>query len=447
MSRKFVLLFGLAGAFALAACSNSGTSSVPAAGGARQSDVSASCGVVPEGFARCFALVRTDVGGGDPNGYHGLYPPRIQPMKRTHTPTPAPSPTPVPTPTSAPTATPTPPSSAPPGYGPADLQSAYSLPSSTAGSGQTIAIVDAYDDPTAENDLGVYRSQYGLPSCTTANGCFKKVNENGTSTPPNSNASWAQEISLDLDMVSAACPNCHILLVEASTASFADLGTAENTAASLGANAISNSYGGSESSSETSYDSSYYNHPGHAITVSSGDGGYGVEYPAASQYVTAVGGTSLSRASNARGWTESVWSNSSTQGAGSGCSAYEPQPSWQTAISALAAVCSRRAVADVSAVADPNTGVAVYDSTAYLGQSGWMVFGGTSVASPLVASVYGLAGNGGSVSYGSYPYSHTSSLWDVTTGSTASCGSILCTAATGWDGPTGLGTPDGSSAF
>lgn len=457
MSKKIALVLGLAGAFALAACSNSGTSAIPAAGTARQSNVSASCGEVPEGFARCFALVRTDVGGGNPSGYHGLYPPNgVEPMFRCHrncTPSPSPSPRPTPTPTGAPTptpvptATPTPSSSAPPGYGPADLQSAYALPSTTAGSGQTIAIVDAYDDPTAEKDLGVYRSQYGLPACTTANGCFKKVNETGGSTPPSSNASWGQEISLDLDMVSAVCPNCHILLVEANSASFADLGTAENTAASLGANAISNSYGGSESSSESSYDSSYYNHPGHAITVSSGDGGYGVEYPAASQYVTAVGGTSLTRTSNARGWSESVWSTSSTEGAGSGCSAYEPQPSWQSAISALTAVCSRRAVADVSAVADPNTGVAVYDSTAYLGQSGWMVFGGTSVASPMIASVYGLAGNAGSVNYGSNPYSHTGSLWDVTTGSTASCGSILCTAAAGWDGPTGLGTPNGSAAF
>ena len=459
MSKKLAWVLGLAGAFALAACSNSGNSSIPSTppGLNHQSNVSASCGEAPSGFARCFSLVRTDVGGGDPNGYHGLYPSSgtFEPMAKCHrncTPSPSPSPKPTPTPTGAPTptpvptATPTPSSNNPPGYGPADLQSAYSLPSSTAGSGQTVAIVDAYDDPTAENDLGVYRAQYGLPACTTANGCFKKVNENGTSTPPSANASWAQEISLDLDMVSAVCPNCHILLVEANSASYADLGTAVNTAASLGANAISNSYGGSESSGETSYDS-YYNHPGHAITVSSGDGGYGVEYPASSQYVTAVGGTALSRASNARGWTESVWSNSSTQGAGSGCSGYEAQPSWQSAISALTAVCGKRAVADVSAVADPNTGVAVYDSTSYLGQSGWMVFGGTSVASPIVASVYALAGNAASVNYGSYPYSHTGSLWDVTSGQTAGCGSILCTGAAGWDGPTGLGTPNGSGAF
>jgi len=327
----------------------------------------------------------------------------------------------------------------PAGWHPVDLLSAYNLSTSSTALGglQKIAIVDAYDDPRAESDLGVYRAQFGLPACTTANGCFKKVNQTGGTSYPRSNGGWAQEISLDLDMVSAVCPNCHILLVEASSNSFVNLGTADNEAATLGANAISNSYGGGESSGETSYDT-YYNHPGHAITVSSGDGGYGVEYPAASQYVTAVGGTSLTRASNSRGWTETVWS-----GAGAGCSAYEPKPSWQTDIG-----CTRRTVADVSADADPNTGVAVYDSFAYRGQSGWLVFGGTSVASPIIASVYALAGNAGSVNYGSYPYGHLSSLFDVTSGSDGSCGgSYLCTGTVGYDGPTGNGTPNGSGAF
>ncbi|MFN2449801.1 MAG: peptidase S8 [Candidatus Baltobacteraceae bacterium] len=338
--------------------------------------------------------------------------------------------------------------SGPTGYNPADIQSAYALPSSTAGAGQTVAIVDAYDDPKAENDVNVYRSQFGIPACTTANGCFKKVNQSGVQgSYPRGNGGWAQEISLDLDMVSAVCPNCHILLVEASSSSLTNLGSAVNTAAKLGANAISNSYGGGESSSDTSYDSSYYNHPGVAITVSSGDGGYGVEYPAASQYVTAVGGTSLKKSSTARGWTETVWNTSSTEGAGSGCSAYDPQPSWQSAVAALKAVCSKRAVADVSAVADPYTGVSIYDSYSYQGQSGWMVFGGTSVASPIIGSVYALAANESSVTYGSYSYSHTSSLNDVTSGSTASCGNVLCTAAAGWDGPTGNGTPNSTGAF
>ena len=436
MSKKLLWLLGLAGAFAMAACSNSGTSSLPATSGmVPQSNVAASCGQAPQGFARCFALMRTDIGGGSPNGYHGLYPssgtlaPMAKGCHRNCTPAPSPSPT------GAPSPTPTP-GGAPSGYGPADLQAAYGLPSTTAGSGQTVAIVDAYDDPTAENDLGVYRAQYGLPACTTANGCFKKVNENGGSTLPAANASWSQEISLDLDMVSAACPNCHILLVEANSASLDDLGTGATTAANLGANAISNSYGTAEFSTQNTYDH-YYNLPGHAVTVSTGDSGYGVQWPASSPYVTAVGGTSLKRAANSRGWTESAWS-----GAGAGCSAYEAKPSWQTDS------CAKRTVADVSAVADPNTGVAVYDSTSYRGASGWLVFGGTSASSPLIASVYALAGNGTSMSNGSYPYSHVGSLFDVTSGSDGSCGgSYLCTAGTGYDGPTGLGTPNGTSAF
>jgi subtilase family serine protease len=329
----------------------------------------------------------------------------------------------------------------PSGYGPADLRSAYNLPSTSAGAGQTVAIVDAYDDPNAEADLGVYRGHYGLPACTTANGCFRKVNQSGGTSYPNANGGWAEEISLDLDMVSAICPNCHILLVEASSSSIVNLGTAVNEAARLGANAISNSYGGNESRRDGKYDTSYFNHPGIAITVSSGDSGYGAEYPAASQYVTAVGGTSLSR--NGRGWTETAWN-----GSGSGCSAYDPRPSWQTAIgSALTSVCSRRAIADVSADADPNTGVAVYDSFAFQGYQGWLVFGGTSVASPIIASVYALAGNAASITYGSYPYSHTHGLNDVTSGSNGSCGTLLCTASAGYDGPTGLGTPNGTSGF
>ncbi len=325
------------------------------------------------------------------------------------------------------------PNVAPAGYGPSDLQSAYNLPSA-AGSKQTVAIVDAYDDPRAESDLGVYRRQFGLTACTTANGCFRKVNQSGGTRYPRANSGWAQEISLDLDMVSAACPNCKILLVEASSAALTDLGAAVNQAARMGATVVSNSYGGSESSSDLSYDKTYFNHPGVAITASSGDNGYGVEYPAASPNVTAVGGTSLSRSASPRGWDETVWS-----GAGSGCSAYDPNPGWQTDT----VVCGKRTVADVAAVADPNTGVAVYDS---YGSSGWLVFGGTSVAAPLIASVYALAGNAGSIN-ASYPYSHSGSLFDVTSGSNGSCGSYLCTGGTGFDGPTGLGTPNGIGAF
>lgn len=290
----------------------------------------------------------------------------------------------------------------------------------------------------------MYRSEFGLPACTTANGCFRKVNQTGGTSYPTTDAGWAQEISLDLDMVSAICPNCKILLVEANSSNFSDLGTAINEAAQLGANAISNSYGGSEYSSETADEASYLNHPGIAITVSAGDSGYGVQFPASSQYVTAVGGTTLTKASNARGWSETVWGGF-LSGTGSGCSAYITKPSWQTDTG-----CSRRTVADVAAVADPNTGVAVYDSTPYQGSSGWLVFGGTSVASPIIASVYALAGNAGSVTYGSYPYSHASSLYDVTSGSNSIFGcspAYLCTGEPGYDGPTGEGTPNGTGAF
>jgi subtilase family serine protease len=327
--------------------------------------------------------------------------------------------------------------SSPSGYNPTDLQSAYNLPSAQ-GSGAIVAIVDAYDDPNAESDLAVYRSKFGLAACTTVNGCFRKVNQNGLTSYPRGNSGWGQEISLDLDMVSAVCAHCHILLVEANTSSLNDLGAAVNEAARLGATSISNSYGGPESSTDPSFDQTYFNHSGVAITASSGDSGYGVSYPATSQFVTAVGGTSLTRAGGARGWAETAWS-----GAGSGCSAYDPKPSWQTDTG-----CSRRTVADVSADADPNTGVSVYDTYGKKSQTGWLVFGGTSVSSPIIASVYALAGNAGSVTYGSYPYSHKSSLYDVPSGSNGSCGATyLCTAVPGYDGPTGLGTPNSTGAF
>jgi len=320
------------------------------------------------------------------------------------------------------------------GYRPADLQSAYKLASATAGSGQTVAIIDAFNDPNAESDLAVYRSTFGLSPCTTANGCFRKVSQSGGTIYPPSDTHWSEEISLDLDMVSAICPKCHILLVEANDSSFNNLGIAVNEAVKLNANVVSNSYGGLEFSGETRF-APFYNHPGHVITASAGDSGYGPQVPAAFNTVTSVGGTTLNRASNARGWSETVWS-----GTGSGCSAFISKPSWQTD-----SRCNRRALNDVSADANPSTGVAVYDT---FHESGWLVFGGTSVSSPIIASVYALAGNASSLTYGSYPYSHRTSLFDVTSGSNGSCGgSYLCRAKVGYDGPTGLGTPNGRSSF
>ena len=321
----------------------------------------------------------------------------------------------------------------PAGYTPSDLRSAYRI--NVSGTANTVvAIVDAYGYSNAESDLGAYRSRFGLPPCTTANGCFRKVNQLGVEgIYPNDNLGWSQETAVDLDMVSAMCPACSILLVEADTSSLADLAAAVRTAAAMGAHVIGNSYGGSESG--TSAYERYYDYPSIAITVSSGDNGYGVEFPASSPHVTAVGGTGLVRSNNSRGWSESAWS-----GAGSGCSSVYSKPTWQSDSG-----CTRRTVADVSAVADPNTGVAVY-GPATRKRSAWLVFGGTSVAAQVIAGVYGA--NGTAVSYGSDPYRHMNALFDVTSGSNGSCGdSYLCVAKAGYDGPTGLGTPDGVTAF
>jgi len=328
----------------------------------------------------------------------------------------------------------------PSGFKPADLQSAYNI--TTTGSSKTIvAIVDAYGYPTAEADLGVYRAEWSLPACTTANGCFKKLNQKGKATNyPAENLGWAQETALDLDMASAMCPSCKIILVEAKTPSFNNLGAAENTAVAKGAHVVSNSYSGSEVGGQAV--SADYDHAGVAITAATGDDGFagGAGFPATSPYVTAVGGTALVKNANvARGWTESAWS-----GGGSGCSNVFAKPTWQTDTG-----CTMRMEADVSAVASPETGVAVYGPTS-LTASGWQVFGGTSVATPLVGGIYG--NNGGAVTYGSNPYAFagTSALNDVTTGNNGKCKgdpAYFCNAEVGYDGPTGLGTPNGNTAF
>ena len=352
----------------------------------------------PNGTARCFAHVVTDARGDPMNGKM------------------------------SPNAT-----GAPSGYGPGDLRSAYNI---TTDGSTTVAIVDAYGYPNAESDLATYRSQYGLPACTTANGCFKKVNQTGgTSSYPRTNTGWDQEQALDLDMVSAMCPGCHILLVEATTSSYVNLGTAVNTAAATpGVTVISNSYGGSESGTQ-SY-ASYYNHPGKAVTVSSGDSGYGVQFPASSPDVIAVGGTHLVRSTGGRGWTETAWSSG-----GSGCSTVYAKPGFQSD-----ALCTMRMEADVSAVGDPNTGVAVYGPSQYGGKSQWLVFGGTSVAAPLIGGIYGITGHTptGAASI----YANKSQLNDVTSGTNGSCGgTYFCTAGVGYDGPTGNGTPNGTGPF
>jgi N-acetylneuraminic acid mutarotase len=338
---------------------------------------------------------------------------------------------------------------APVGYSPADLISAYNLPSD-GGAGATIGIVDAYDNPNALADLTVYRAQYGLPALTE--GQFRKVNQRGVEgSYPEPDADWAGEIALDIDMVSAIAPNANILLVEADSANFDDLGAAVNQAVALGATYVSNSYGTSytstpgsgEDASEVQLSDAYYDHPGVAVVASSGDDAYGVSFPAASAAVTAVGGTSLVRdAAAGRGWNESVWNNQ-YGGPGSGCSLYVEKPAFQTDTG-----CAMRSVADVSAVSDPATGVSVYNTYGPDG-TGWAQYGGTSAASPIIAAVYALGGPiPAGTSPNSFPYAKRTALNDVSTGANGTCTpAYLCTGTAGYDGPTGLGTPKGAAAF
>jgi PKD repeat protein len=319
---------------------------------------------------------------------------------------------------------------------PAYLQQAYDLSylSQNAGHGDTVAVVDAYDDPSAESDLATYRSTYGLPACTTANGCFRKVNQSGAASPlPTADSGWDQEITLDLDAVSAICPNCHILLVEANSSYFSDLAPAMQTAASLGANQISASWSGTSSSPL----SGTYTFTGIPTVAATGDDGYvgpGYDsYPAALPNVTAAGGTSLATASGSgvRGFSESAWS-----GAGSGCDTQFATPPYQPSTS-----CGHRAYADVSADADPATGLRIYENNS------WYLVGGTSLSTPLIASYYAITGVTTSTSQ--WAYSDSSLLNDIVSGTNGSCAagiSSICNAGVGFDGPTGVGSISGAVA-
>lgn len=333
-------------------------------------------------------------------------------------------------------------STTPSGFGASDIRSAYGLPTSgSLGTGGTVAVVTAYDDPDAESDLATYRSEYGIAACTTANGCFKKVGQTGSTTSlPSTFSGWSAGTAQSVDMISAVCPNCDILVVEASSPSISNVGTAENEAVTLGADFIDNDWETPETtlgSSETTYDSEYFDHPGVAITAPAGNTGYGVNYPASSPYVTAVGGTTLvADSSVSRGWTETAWA-----GSGSGCSAYEPKPSWQTDTG-----CANRTLNDAAAVADPNTPVAYYDTPT---AGGWQGGGGTDISAAIVAADYALAGSPapGTVP-ASYLYEHPGALNAVTSGSNGTCSpSYLCTAGSGYNGPAGMGTPSGADAF
>jgi subtilase family serine protease len=322
------------------------------------------------------------------------------------------------------------------GLGATDLESAYKLPVAN-NSNTLVAVSIAFDAPNLEQDLNTYRTQYGLGACTIASGCLTKVNQTGAASPlPAPEAGWEVEETLDVSMISAACPHCRILVVEGNTPSPDDLAATENTAVALGAQVVSNSYGGGEWGGDAQQ-AAAYNHPGHVIVASSGDGGYGpTGFPAALPSVTAVGGTVLTKADNARGWSESAWQLSS-----SGCSAYNRKPSWQHDTD-----CPTRTVADVSAAAQQ---IAIYNTD----QGGWLPVNGTSASAPFVAGIYGLAGNATTVKPG-YEYAHTSALFDVTSGTNdfrengGACGNdYLCTSVAGYDGPTGLGTPNGTGAF
>jgi subtilase family serine protease len=323
------------------------------------------------------------------------------------------------------------------GYGPADIASAYQL-DTTAGAGQTIGIVDAYDNPKVESDLAAYRAAWGLPPCTTADGCFRKVNQRGgMASLPYRDAGWGVEISLDVQAVSAACPNCKILLVEADSASFTDIGKSVNTAVRLGANVVSNSYGGDEFNGILAMGTAYYTHPGVAQVASSGDYGFGpAQFPAVSPHVIGVGGTTLRK-------PQGVWHETAWWGSGSGCSAWVDKPAYQ-----VDKHCQMRTVADVSAVADPRPGFAVYDTFGLGRYDGWIQVGGTSLSSPLLAGMIGLAGNAAKLGDAGYLYSHRSGLSDVVGGSNGFCGGdYLCNGKVGYDAPTGLGSPRGTSAL
>ncbi len=312
-------------------------------------------------------------------------------------------------------------------FTPADIQAAYKLTGLTS-NGRTVAIVDAYGYSSLESDLANFRSTYGLPACTKANGCLTVLDQNGGTNYPGNDSGWDLEQALDVDMVSAACPDCKILIVQGNAATWEDLESAENTAANQpGVVAISNSYVGGNMSDDPAYD-----HKGIAITAATGDGSYqGGLFPASDSKVIAVGGTSVFKDANARGFHETVWG-----GSGSGCGV-NPKPKWQQGVGTT---CATKANSDVAGAADPsNGGLNIY-------YGGFEQVGGTSESSPLIAAVYALSGR--TKGYPAhYPYARASRLYDIKTGSNGSCGVPLCQARKGWDGPTGVGTPRGVGGF
>jgi subtilase family serine protease len=333
----------------------------------------------------------------------------------------------------------------PAGWTPQQLERAYRLPVSRQ-SHQTIAVSIAYSTPHLAQYLAVYRKQFGLPPCTVASGCLRIVNQHGKVTPaaPSGLGSgWDLETTLDVSMISAACPHCKIIVVQATSTLDSDLARTDDTAAQLGAEVITNSYGQRENGYIMTWRHAY-EHPGHMIVASTGDEGFdAANFPSSLQTVTAAGGTELARAHNARGFTEQVWNQPDEFAAGSsGCSAYVVKPAWQHD-----AHCPGRTTADISAIA---ADIPIYNKA----WGGWLTVGGTSVASPFIAGVYGLAGNAAHITV-RYLYQHEPDFFDITKGNNVlfgtaakTCGNdYLCTAKPGYDAPTGLGTPDGIAGF
>jgi len=333
----------------------------------------------------------------------------------------------------------------PRGLTPKEIESAYRLPINRR-SHQTVAVSIAYDTPHLAQYLGVYRKYFGLPPCTVKSGCFRVVNQNGKTKPlPLSGArsGWDLEATLDVSMISVACPHCRILVVEADNPELGPLGKTDKTAARLGAQVISNSYGQPENGLAMTF-AHYYQLKHHTVVVASGDDGFtAAAFPANLATVTAVGGTELTRSHGRRGWREAVWNVPSAGAGSSGCSAYVRRPSWQHRVQ-----CPGRTIADVAAVA---WNVPIYNKV----YGGWITVGGTSAAAPLIAGVYGLAGNGNQVTT-MHLYLHTRSLFHIDIGNNAwpyetpniRCGNdYLCVATPGYNAPSGLGTPDGIGAF
>jgi hypothetical protein len=340
------------------------------------------------------------------------------------------------------------------GLRPEDLHRVYELPHN-APDGQTIGIIEAYDDPTIENDLRVYDEEFGLPSCTQANGCFRKLNQHGDAFPlPAADAGWSADTSLDVEIAHAVCQNCDIVLVEAESSSYGDLETAMEAAVAAGANEVSTSWGDADG-----YESPRFDPPGVVITAAAGDwgydnwedGGYGIgtNYPSSSPYVVSVGGTTLSPFQGS--WTgEEAWSHT-----GGGCG-LEPAQHWQAQYMRGSSSCAnRRAGADIAADADPLSGVAIYDSTPLSPWfPGWATFGGTGLSSTIIAAAFGLADGPGMVAHPArtiYQRGDSRNLHDIVNGSNrpeSDCGgSLICEAGSGWDGPTGLGTLRGVEAL